>query len=64
MSAFPLSVVGTSVFRTAKQEMLIESASWLFIVSVVPECQREWCTLKSPSTSESVPASMWSSGGE
>ena len=29
-SAFPGSLVGESVFKTAKLEMLIESASWLF----------------------------------
>ena len=28
--AFPGSLVGESVFRTAKLEILIESASWLF----------------------------------
>ena len=44
--------------------MLIESASWLPLESVVPEWQSEWRALKSPSTSESVPVSMWSSGGE
>ena len=38
-SAFPDSLVGKSVFRIAKLEMLIESASWLPLVSVVPECQ-------------------------
>ena len=31
--------VGESVFRTAKMS---ESASWLPLVSVVPECQSEW----------------------
>ena len=41
-SAFPDSLVGESVLRTAKMEMLIESASWLYLVSVVPECQSEW----------------------
>ena len=41
-SAFPGSLVGDSVFNTAKLEMLIESASWLTLVSVVPECQSEW----------------------
>ena len=41
-SAFPGSLVGESVFRTTKLEMLIESASWLPLVSVVPECQSEW----------------------
>ena len=42
-SAFPGSLVGESVFRTAKLEILIESASWLLLVSVVPppECQSE-----------------------
>ena len=39
---FPGSVVGESVFRTAKLGMLIESASLLSLVSVVPECQSEW----------------------
>ena len=39
-SAFPGSLLGEYVFRTAKLEMLIESASWLPLVSVVPECQR------------------------
>ena len=38
-SEFPWSLVGESVFMTAKMEMLIESASWLSLVSVVPECQ-------------------------
>ena len=41
-SEFPGSFVVESVFRTAKLEMLIESASWLPFVSVVPECQSEW----------------------
>ena len=41
-SEFPGSLVGESVFRTAKLEMLIESASWLPFASVVPECQSEW----------------------
>ena len=63
-SAFPRSLVGESVFRTAKLEMLTESASWLPLVSVVPECQSEWGTLKSPSNNESGPVSMWYSGGE
>ena len=40
-SSFPGSLVGESVFRTAKLEMLIESASWLPLESVVPECQSE-----------------------
>ena len=41
-SVFPVSIVGKSVFRTAQLEMLIESASWLLPVSVVPEFQSEW----------------------
>ena len=41
-SEFPGSFVGESVFRTAKVEMLTESASWLTLVSVVQECQSEW----------------------
>ena len=41
-SAFPGCLVGESVFRTAKLEMMTESASWLPLVSVVPECQSEW----------------------
>ena len=42
-SSFPGSlVVDESVFRTAKLEMLTESASWLPLESVVPECQSEW----------------------
>ena len=41
-SAFPWNLVGESVFRTAKLKMLIESTSWLPLVSVVPECQSEW----------------------
>ena len=41
-SAFPWSLVGESVFRTAKLEMLTESNRWLPLVSVVPECQSEW----------------------
>ena len=36
-SAFPGSLVGESVFRTANLEMLTEPASWLPLVSVVPE---------------------------
>ena len=36
------SLVCESVFRTAKLEVLTESASWLPLVSVVPECQSEW----------------------
>ena len=40
--AFPGSLVGESVFRTAKLEVLTESASWLPLISVVPECQSEW----------------------
>ena len=56
---FPGSIVGVSVFRTVKLEMLTESASWLSIVSVVPEYKTEWGALKSPSTSEDVSVSMW-----
>ena len=41
-SAFPGSLAGESVFRTVKLEMLTESASWLPLVSVVPECLSEW----------------------
>ena len=41
-SSFPGSLVGESVFRTAKLEILTESASLLSLVSVVPECQSEW----------------------
>ena len=41
-SAFTGSLVGESVFRTEKLEMLIESVSWLPLVSVVPECKSEW----------------------
>ena len=41
-SAFPGSLVGESVFRTAKLEVPTESSSWLPPVSVVPECQSEW----------------------
>ena len=37
-SAIPGSLVGEFVFRTTKLEMLTESASWLPLVSVVPEC--------------------------
>ena len=40
--ALPRNLVGESVCRTAKLEMLTESASWLPLVSVVPECQSEW----------------------
>ena len=40
--ALPRNLVGESVFRTAKLEVLTESASWLPLVSVVPECQSEW----------------------
>ena len=36
-SEFPGSLVDESVFRTAKLEMLTESASWLPLVSAVPE---------------------------
>ena len=35
--AFPVSLVGESVFGTAKLEMLTEPASWLPLVSIVPE---------------------------
>ena len=41
-SVFPGSLVGESVFRTAKLDMLIKSANWLLLVSVVPEYQSEW----------------------
>ena len=41
-SAFPGSLVGESVFRMEKLEMLTESASWLTLISVVPGCQSEW----------------------
>ena len=41
-SEFPGSLVGDSVFRTAKLEMLTESASWFSFVSVIPECQSGW----------------------
>ena len=40
--ALPGSLVGESVFRTAKLKVLTESASWLPLVLVVPECQSEW----------------------
>ena len=40
-SAFPGSLVGQSVFRTVKPEMLIESPNWLPLISVVPEFQSE-----------------------
>ena len=40
--ALPGSLVGESVFRTAKLEVLTESASWLPLVSVVQEYQSEW----------------------
>ena len=63
-SALPGSIMGESVFRTAMLEMLMESANLVPLVSVVPECQSEWGALKSPSTSESVPISKWSIGGE
>ena len=36
-SAFPGSLVSESVFMTPKMEMLTESASWLRLVSVVPD---------------------------
>ena len=38
-SEFPWSLVDE--FRTANLEMLTEFASWLLLVSVVPECQSE-----------------------
>ena len=38
-SAFPGSIVGESVFRTAKLEMPTESARWMPLASVVPECK-------------------------
>ena len=41
-SAFPGSLVGTSVFRTENLEMLAEFASWVPLVTFVPECQSEW----------------------
>ena len=41
-SAFPGSLVGESALRTEKLEILIESASWLPLVSVGPEFQSEW----------------------
>ena len=41
-TALPGSLVGESVYRTAKLEMLTESARWLPLVSVVPECQSKW----------------------
>ena len=41
-SEFPGSLVGKSAFRTSKLEMLIESANWVALISVVPECQIEW----------------------
>ena len=43
-STFPGSLVGESAFKTAKLELLIESAIWLPLVSVsvVPEWQSEW----------------------
>ena len=41
-SEFPGSLVGESIFRNAKLEMLTESTSWLPLVSVVPVCQSEW----------------------
>ena len=40
-STFPGSLVGESVFRTEKLEMLTESDSWLPLVSVVLECLSE-----------------------
>ena len=41
-SVFTGNLVGESVFRTAKLEMLIESTSSFPLVSIVPECQSEW----------------------
>ena len=41
-SALPGSLVGESVFRTAKLEILTETASSLPLELVVPECQSEW----------------------
>ena len=41
-SAFPGNLGGESVFRTARLDMFIKSASWLPLVSVVPESQSEW----------------------
>ena len=41
-ASLPGSLVGVSVFRIAMLEMLIESASCLPLVNVVPECQSEW----------------------
>ena len=41
-SAFLWSLVGESVFSTAKLEILTESASWEPLVSVVPECHSGW----------------------
>ena len=41
-SAFPGSLVTEFAFKTAKMEKLIETASWLPLVSVVSECQSEW----------------------
>ena len=40
-SEFTGNLVGESVFRTAKLEMLNESANWLTLISVVPDCQSE-----------------------
>ena len=40
-SAFPGSLIGKSVFRTEKLEMLIECANSLPLVLVLPECQIE-----------------------
>ena len=40
--AFPGCLVGASSFRPAKLEMLLEFASWLPLISVVPEFQSEW----------------------
>ena len=57
---------GVSIYREpcGQLEKLIESVSWLPLVSVVPECQSVWGVLKSPSTSESDHVRKWSSGGE
>ena len=41
-SAIPGSLLEKSVFMTAKLEMLIESASWLALVSVLLEFQGDW----------------------
>ena len=41
-SEFPGILVEESVFRTVMLEMLIVSASWFPLISVVQECQSEW----------------------